>query len=104
MLTNDWCITRYYGKVQVSNDQEKAQSERNSHSKYRGGKTKLAIRYLYLEFPNILSYFPIGGHSVTRTSNGTEIRLQNIKQMEPQQKHCLGTIYKITGEVGGGGA
>ena len=24
-------------KVQVGNDQEKAQSERNSHSKYRGG-------------------------------------------------------------------
>ena len=25
-------------KVQVGNDQEKAQSERNSNSKYRGGK------------------------------------------------------------------
>ena len=39
-------------KVQVSNDQEKALSERNFHSKNRGGKkTKLTItcRYLYLE-------------------------------------------------------
>ena len=32
-------------KVQVGNDKEKAQSERNSNSKFRGGKkTKLAIR------------------------------------------------------------
>ena len=36
-------------KGKVDNDQEKAQSERNSHSKNRGGKTKLAIKYLYLE-------------------------------------------------------
>ena len=37
--------------VQVGNDQEKAQSERNSHSapKTEVGKTKLTIRYLYLE-------------------------------------------------------
>ena len=35
-------------KVQVGNDQEKEQSERNSHSKNRGGeKTKLTIRHLY---------------------------------------------------------
>ena len=27
-----------FGKVQVGNDQEKAQSEKNSHSKNRGGK------------------------------------------------------------------
>ena len=36
-------------KVQVGNEQEKAQSERNSHSKIRGGKTILTIRHLYLE-------------------------------------------------------
>ena len=35
--------------VQVSNDQEKTQLERNSHSKKRVGKTKLTFRYLYLE-------------------------------------------------------
>ena len=56
-------------KVQVGNDQEKAQSERNSHSKKRGGKkTKLTIRYLYLEIiVSRVSYFPTGGHSLTRT-------------------------------------
>ena len=37
-------------KVQVGNDQEKAQSEKDSHSKSRGGKKiKLTIRYLYHE-------------------------------------------------------
>ena len=35
-------------KVQVGKDQEKAQSERDSHSKNRGGKkTKLTVRHLY---------------------------------------------------------
>ena len=37
-------------KVQVGNDQEMAQSERNSHSKNRGvGKSKMTLKYLYLE-------------------------------------------------------
>ena len=37
-------------KVQVGKDQEKAQTEKDSHSKNRGGKkTKLTIRYLYHE-------------------------------------------------------
>ena len=37
-------------KVQVGKDQEKAQSERDSHSKNRGGKkTKLTIGHLYHE-------------------------------------------------------
>ena len=36
-------------KVQVGKDQEKAQSERDSHSKNRGGKNKLTIRHLYHE-------------------------------------------------------
>ena len=36
-----------YEKVQVGKGQEKAQSEKDSHSKNRGGeKTKLTIRYL----------------------------------------------------------
>ena len=39
-----------YEKVQVGKDQEKAQSEKDSHSKNRGGKkTKLTIRYSYHE-------------------------------------------------------
>ena len=37
-------------KVQVGKDQEKAQSEKDSHSKNRGEeKTQLTIRYLYHE-------------------------------------------------------
>ena len=36
-------------KVQVGNDQEMVQSERNPHSTNRGvGKTKMTHRYLYL--------------------------------------------------------
>ena len=53
MLTNDFPeIINFllYKKVQVGKDQEKAQSEKDSHSKNRGGKkTKLTIRYLYHE-------------------------------------------------------
>ena len=36
-------------KVQVGKDQEKAQSEKDSQSKNRGGKNKLTIRYFYHE-------------------------------------------------------
>ena len=38
-------------KAQIGNNQEKAQSERDSHSKNRGGnkKTKLIIKYPYNE-------------------------------------------------------
>ena len=44
------CGKDEYEKVQASSDQEKAQSERNSHSrKTEWEKTKLTIRYLYLE-------------------------------------------------------
>ena len=32
------CIQEHHKKVQVGKDQEKAQSERDSHSKNRGGK------------------------------------------------------------------
>ena len=39
-------------KAKVGNDQEMAQSERNSHSKNRGGKDKPTLRFLYEE--NIL--------------------------------------------------
>ena len=33
-------ISSSYGKVQVGKDQEKAQSEKDSHSKNRGGKSQ----------------------------------------------------------------
>ena len=37
-------------KVQIGNDQEMAQSERNSHSINRGvEKTKMTLKYLYHE-------------------------------------------------------
>ena len=37
-------------KIQVGKDQEKAQSEKDSHSKNQGGKkTKITIKYLYHE-------------------------------------------------------
>ena len=58
-------------KVQVVKDQEKVQSEKDSHSKNRGGKkpnqqsgtdTKKTFRK-----PNEQLFFPIGGHSVTLT-------------------------------------
>ena len=43
-------VHRAFGKVQVGKDQEKAQSEKDSHSKNRDGeKTNLTIRYLYHE-------------------------------------------------------
>ena len=38
---------KLYSKVKVGNDQEIAQSEINSNSKNREGKTKLTLRYLY---------------------------------------------------------
>ena len=40
-------VKRIHEKVQVGKDQEKAQSEKDSHSKNRGGKKP--IRYLYHE-------------------------------------------------------
>ena len=55
-------------KVQVGNDQEMAQSERNSHSINRGvGKTKMTLGYLYQEniVSRVSSYSPLGGLSVT---------------------------------------
>ena len=62
-------------KVKVINDQEMAQSERNSHSKNRvGKKTKLAIRkHLYLTIlPCILPAKPPATRSngITNSSTG----------------------------------
>ena len=37
LLGND-CSHMFYKKVQIGKDQEKAQSEKDSHSKNRGGK------------------------------------------------------------------
>ena len=54
-------------KVQEGNDQEKSQSERNSHSKNRGGKNNRALILRNHIVSRVSSYFPIGSHSVTRT-------------------------------------
>ena len=44
------CWLNYNKTVQVGKDQEKAQSEKDSHSKNRGGKKKkTTIRHLYHE-------------------------------------------------------
>ena len=64
------CDTKYPEKVQVGNDQEKAQSEKNPTPKTEVGKTKLTIRYFLLRkhiVSRVKSYNRIGGHSVTRT-------------------------------------
>ena len=93
-------VSAEYQKVQIGNDQEKAQS--------RGGeKTKLAIRYLYLKktyrkpseqpFPKrrLLSYANLMKTMKRTGSSSTKIRLQNTKQIEPQQKYRRGTISNI---------
>ena len=57
-------------KVQVGNDKEKAQPERKSHSENRGGKKQIENKALTLRkriVSRLSSYFPLGGHSVTRT-------------------------------------
>ena len=50
-------------KVQVGNDKESVQSERNTTPKTAVGKNKLTIRYIYLEdiVSQICSYFQVGG-------------------------------------------
>ena len=55
-------------KVQIDNDQEKSQSERNPYYKNRGGKNQIDNQVPTLKKENIVSsYFTTGGHSVTRT-------------------------------------
>ena len=93
------------GKVQVGNFRKRRnQNEipgRNSHSKNRGDK-----RYLYLAyrrpseqlFPKRrpLSYPTLNKNMKTHIRlKQYKILLQNIKQIEPQQKYSLGTISNI---------
>ena len=57
-----------YGKIKAGNDQEKAQSERNSQSKNRVWKKKTkSINVLLILRKHIVSPFPIGGNSVSQT-------------------------------------
>ena len=49
-ISNDKTSLYTKKKVQVGKEQEKAQSEKDSHSKNQGGKkNKLTIRHLYHE-------------------------------------------------------
>ena len=50
LFSHSFPFIHYVKKVQVGKDQEKAQSEKDSHSKTRDGKkTTPRIRYLYHE-------------------------------------------------------
>ena len=77
-----------YGKVKVCNDQEMSQSERMFHSNNRDGKikkTKLTIKFVLILRKHIVnrvgSYFPIGGHSITRTS----LKYENVHKVQTVQ-------------------
>ena len=95
-----------YEKVQVGKDQEKAQSERDSHSKNRGGKKpnqqsgtytmKHIVSRMSSYFPNRwpLSYLNLIKNMKTyiRRQQHKQFEPQDIKQKEPPQKYRLGTI------------
>ena len=94
-------------KVQVGKDQEKAQSEKDSHSKNRGGKKpnqqsgtytmKHIVTRMSSYFPNRwpLSYLNLTKNMKThirRQQHKKIFKHQDIKQKEPPQKYRLGTI------------
>ena len=94
-------------KVQVGKDQEKAQSERDSHSKNRGGKKpnyqsgtytiKHIVSRMSSYFPNRwpLSYLNLIKNmktNIRRQQHKKNFKHQDIKQKEPPQKYRLGTI------------
>ena len=94
-------------KVQVGKDQEKAQSERDSHTKNRGGKKpkqqsgtytmKHIVSRMSSYFPNRwpLSYLNLIKNMKTyirRQQHKKKFKHQDIKQKEPPQKYRLGTI------------
>ena len=94
-------------KVQVGKDQEKAQSEKDSHSKNRGGKKpnqqsgtytmKHIVSRMSSYFPNRwpLSYLNLTKNMKTyirRQQHKKFFKHQDIKRKEPPQKYRLGTI------------
>ena len=96
-----------FKKVQVGKDQEKAQSEKDSHSKNRGGKKpnqqsgtytmKHIVSRMSSYFPNRwpLSYLnltKIMKTHIRRQQHKKVFKHQDIKQKEPPQKYRLGTI------------
>ena len=96
----------YFKKVQVGKDQEKAQSEKDSHSKNRVGKKtkeqsgtytmKHILSRMSSYFPNRwpLSYLNLTKNIKTyiRRPQHKNFKHQDIKQKEPPQKYRLGTI------------
>ena len=100
-------IKYVYEKVQVGKDQEKAQSEKDSHSKNRGGKKpnqqsgtytmKHIVSRMSSYFPNRwpLSYLNLTKNMKTyirRQQHKKNFKHQDIKRKEPPQKYRLGTI------------
>ena len=100
-----WLVA--YQKVQVGKDQEKAQSEKDSHSKNRGGKKpnqqsgtytmKHIVSRMSSYFPNRwpLIYLNLTKNMKTyirRKQHKNFFIHQDIKQKEPPQKYRLGTI------------
>ena len=96
-----------YEKVQVGKDQEMAQSEKDSHSKNRGGKKpnqqsgtytmKHIVSRMSSYFPNRwpLSYLNLTKNMKTyirRQQHKKIFKHQDIKRKEPPQKYRLGTI------------
>ena len=94
-------------KVQVGKDQEKAQSEKDPHSKNKGGKKpnqqsgtytmKHIVRRMSSYFPNRwpLSYLNLTKNMKTyirRQQHKIFFKHQDIKQKEPPRKYRLGTI------------
>ena len=93
--------------VQVGKDQEMAQSEKDSHSKNRGGKKpnqqsgtytmKHIVSRMSSYFPNRwpLSYLNLTKNMKTyirRQQHKKCFKHQDIKRKEPPQKYRLGTI------------
>ena len=100
-------IFNFNKKVQVGKDQEKAQSEKDSHSKNRGGKKpnqqsgtytmKHIVSRMSSYFPNRwpLSYLNLTKNMKTyirRQQHKKFFKHQDIKRKEPPQKYRLGTI------------
>ena len=88
-------------KVQVGKDQEKAQSEKDSHSKNpRWEKTKLPRKHFVSRMRSFLpNRWPLIYLNLTknmktymRRQQHKNVKHQDIKQKEPSQKYRLGTI------------
>ena len=67
--TCNYFLHTKYGKVIDCHAQEKGLSERNSHTKKRGGENLIHNQVMYTKniISRVGSYFQIGGNSVTQT-------------------------------------